>query len=232
MVVLDITFYNAKHTFQAPSSSLNDVQDVIAKKFGVPPEYQQITSTHVIPLWDTVPVDASKEYIVCDGKLFVQQEQKQTSAYAQNLSHIHVRYSNNPITVHVHTLTGKKIAFLVNKTSLVLDLMFRVQQKEGIPRDLQRLVFSGQSLNEDCTLESCGIEDGATLILVLRLRGGMMHETSGKDGAFGVPTICCNFWVNNKKKQIHVPVGALKHEVLKIVAKNLTHEEMVLAMLQ
>ncbi len=54
----------------------------------------------------------------------------------------------------------------------------------GIPLDQQRLIFAGLQLLDTRTLGSHGVEDKCTLHLVLRLRGGMFHETSGRDGDF------------------------------------------------
>jgi ubiquitin-like protein Nedd8 len=48
----------------------------------------------------------------------------------------------------------------------------RIEEKEGIPPDQQRLIFKGKQLHNDATVESSGIEAGDTLHLVLALRGG------------------------------------------------------------
>jgi ubiquitin-like protein Nedd8 len=48
----------------------------------------------------------------------------------------------------------------------------RVEEKEGIPPPQQRLIFSGRAMADDKTAADYGIKAGATLHLVLALRGG------------------------------------------------------------
>lgn len=47
-----------------------------------------------------------------------------------------------------------------------------LQEKEGIQVDQIRLIHSGKQLADDKTLESYNIAAGATIHMVLQLRGG------------------------------------------------------------
>jgi hypothetical protein len=50
----------------------------------------------------------------------------------------------------------------------------------GIRPDIQRLIFAGEQLRDEQTLGSASIKAESMLHLVLRLRGGMFHATSGR----------------------------------------------------
>eukprot|EP00979_Chaetoceros_neogracilis_P012507 scaffold3341_cov270-Chaetoceros_neogracile.AAC.5 len=73
----------------------------------------------------------------------------------------------------VKTLTGKTVSIEVEEGESIEDVKAKIAEKEGIPAEQQRLIFGGQQLQDQKTLQDYDVGDDSTLHLVLRLRGGL-----------------------------------------------------------
>ena len=104
----------------------------------------------------------------------LEEEDEEEEDDSQN-SVIETVSSGDLVEISVESLVGTVFEMRLSKRETIANIKLRLQRLEGIPRHQMHLLYRGNELNDADSLEECQIESGATLRLILALRGGPIN---------------------------------------------------------
>ena len=82
--------------------------------------------------------------------------------------------------IQIKSLTGKHTEIKVHHKMTVTELKDTIERVDQTPFDQQRLVYNGKQLEDERTLDYYDIKQDTVVHIILRIRGGMFHETSAR----------------------------------------------------
>lgn len=144
--------------------------------------------THYVQLGDTYAT-LGKRVLPKENYVYFERGLPPSAIYGsatigENVEHVHMTTlvpTDNVVQIFVKTLTGMTLSFHIDLDQNSVQLMLMIIKSQGIPFEQQQLIFDGKKLDPHVPLSKYGLTKESTVHLILRLRGGMFHESSATE---------------------------------------------------